>query len=50
MKKNFLGMPKEGFGFSRNPKIGMGAPGWKETALRLAPGAKVRVQIKVKYM
>ncbi|MBT8494199.1 MAG: DUF2141 domain-containing protein [Deltaproteobacteria bacterium] len=50
MEKNFLGMPQEGFGFSRNPKIKMGAPGWKKVALRLDPGKKVNVKINVKYL
>ena len=26
--RNFLGLPTEGFGFSRNPAIGVSAPGF----------------------
>ena len=50
MNKNFLGMPQEGWGVSRNPKTKMRPPTWNESALRLAPGKRVRVDIKMKYL
>jgi uncharacterized protein (DUF2141 family) len=50
MEKNFIGIPKEGFGISRNPKTRMGAPRWKDASLRIAPGQKARVVIRMKYM
>lgn len=31
----FMGIPKEGFGFSRNPKIGFGAPRFSAARFRL---------------
>jgi uncharacterized protein (DUF2141 family) len=50
MKKNFLGVPQEGFGFSRNPHIGLSAPDFDECAVELPPGGSVRVEIKMIYM
>jgi len=50
MDKNFLGMPQEGWGVSRNPKTRMRPPNWGESALRLDAGASVRVDIKMKYL
>ena len=35
MDKTWYGKPKEGFGASRNPKIGLGPPGFDESALIL---------------
>jgi uncharacterized protein (DUF2141 family) len=43
-----LFLPKEGFGFSRNPAIGMGAP--KFGAASFAVGGGVAQTIKMKYM
>jgi uncharacterized protein (DUF2141 family) len=50
MKKNFLGVPQEGFGFSRNPKIGLSAPDFDECKLLLPPGGRIRADIRVIYM
>lgn len=50
MDKNFLGMPQEGWGVSRNPKTRMRPPNWAESALRLDAGARVRVDIEMKYL
>ncbi len=38
MDKNFLGIPREDFGFSRNAKPSFGPPKWKKVAFRLNPG------------
>jgi uncharacterized protein (DUF2141 family) len=35
MDKTWYGKPTEGFGASRNPKIGLGPPGFDESALML---------------
>jgi len=43
-----LFMPKEGFGFSRNPAIGMGAP--KFNSASFAVTGDTRQAIKIKYM
>ena len=42
-------MPKEGFGFSRNPKIAFGPPKFKKASF--AVGAEAAAQtVKMKYM
>lgn len=43
-----LFMPKEGFGFSRNPAIGMGAPKFKSASFAVA--GDTHQSIKMKYM
>ncbi|BBB07224.1 hypothetical protein SPYCW_0240 [Sphingopyxis sp. EG6] len=43
-----LFMPKEGFGFSRNPTIGMGAPKFKSASFAVT--GDTRQTIKMKYM
>ena len=48
MNSNLLGIPKEGFGFSGNPKLKMGPPGYEEVRfLFLVP--EKRVEIMVQY-
>lgn len=49
MDYSWLQLPKEGFGFSNNPKIGMSAPSFQETKVQLNSCEK-RITIKVKYM
>lgn len=49
MDYNWLGMPKEGFGFSRNPSMGLSAPSFDETKVHFNGSAKI-IKIKVKYM
>ncbi len=44
----FLGIPKEGFGFSRNPSIGFGAPRFEDAAIALTQ-QNTKTQIQVKY-
>ena len=44
-----LGIPREGFGFSRNPAIRFGAPKFDEVSIQLAPAAN-RVAIRMKYL
>ena len=48
LNTGFLGIPKEGFGFSRNPRIGIGAPRFADAALRLT-SQNTQVQIQLKY-
>lgn len=43
-----LFLPKEGFGFSRNPAIAMGPPSFKAASFAVA--GDVRQSIKMKYM
>lgn len=49
MDYNWLGIPKEGFGFSRNPSMGLSAPSFEETKINFNGSAKT-IKIKVKYM
>lgn len=42
-------LPREGFGFSRNPKIGMGPPKFASAAFDVA-AQNLRIAISVKYM
>lgn len=44
-----LVMPKEGFGFSRDPKIGFGPPKFASAAIMLAVGEN-KHGVKMKYM
>lgn len=45
----FLGIPKEGFGFSRNPKVRFGAPRFDEVSIRLTPGLN-RTRVRLQYL
>lgn len=45
---NFLGIPKEGYGFSNNAKGFMGPPGFKKLIVEVVAGAPA-VEIKMKY-
>ncbi len=45
----FLGFPVEGFGFSRNPRITIGAPSFQDTAL-LVTGEFIEIQIDLRYL
>lgn len=44
-----LFLPKEGFGMSRNPKIGIGPPSFKSAQFALS-GADIRLPITMRYM
>lgn len=45
---NFLGIPKEGFGFSRNPAIRFGPPKFASSAVTLM-GSSTNIKIHLKY-
>lgn len=45
LKKNFLGMPVEGVGFSRNPKIRMRAPAFDECTVAVADGSDITITV-----
>ncbi|MFM7027942.1 MAG: DUF2141 domain-containing protein [Chakrabartia sp.] len=44
-----LFLPREGFGMSRNPKIGMGPPSFKSAQFAVS-GSPVRLPITMRYM
>ena len=48
MNFNFVGMPKEGFGFSRDPKIYFGAPDFSKCEIEVGVPA-TDVQVTTKY-
>jgi len=48
LQTNFLGIPKEGYGFSRNPASSMGPPSFNEAAYAYQGGA-VSFPITLKY-
>lgn len=45
----FAGIPREGFGFSRNPAIGFGPPRFAAARFTVAAGANMQ-QVKVRYL
>lgn len=47
--RNLVGIPTEGFGFSRNPGLRAGPPKFGEAAF-LAAGARTKVQIQMRYL
>jgi uncharacterized protein (DUF2141 family) len=49
LNTGFLGIPKEGFGFSQNPRIGTRAPRFRDTAF-LISGESTKIQIALKYL
>lgn len=46
--RNFVGMPAEGFGFSRNPEALTGPPEFGE-AVFLVAGAETRIEVELSY-
>ena len=48
MEYNWLGMPKEGFGFSKNYKVVMRAPKWEESVITLN-SPKKEIEMKMQY-
>ena len=45
----FMAIPREGFGFSRNPRIRMGPPSFEEVRFALGAGG-VRQIVRLKYL
>jgi uncharacterized protein (DUF2141 family) len=48
LDKNFVGIPKEGYGASNNPRKKMGPPTFEETKIQVS-GAEQSLQIKLMY-
>lgn len=44
-----FGIPREGFGFSRNPPLGFGAPRFSNVVIRIAPGLS-RMNVRMQYL
>lgn len=45
----FMAIPREGFGFSRNPRIRMGPPRFDEVRFQVAPGGTRQIVV-MKYL
>jgi len=51
MQKNFLGIPKEGYGFSNNPKPSIkGAPDFEDCTFAVSEGTENLVEIELQYL
>lgn len=48
LSKNFFGIPKEPMGFSRNPRILFGPPGFVETEITVNSNQTVQITIQMK--
>lgn len=48
LNRNDIGMPTEGFGFSRNPEVRTSAPKFNDAAFLIA-GPNTNIQIQLKY-
>ena len=48
LSKNFLGIPKEPLGFSRNPRIRFGPPDFEEVKITIGSTETVRISINMK--
>jgi len=46
---SLLGVPREGFGFSRNPVVRFGAPGFRQVRIDLGPGL-ARQTVRMQYL
>ncbi len=46
----FMGIPREGFGFSRNPAIRFGPPKFDSAQFSVSGGAQIGTSVRVKYM
>lgn len=49
LDRNFLGIPKEGWGTSRDAKASFGPPSYSDARLELAAGEKKQVVVHVQY-
>jgi uncharacterized protein (DUF2141 family) len=47
--RNFIGLPKEGFGFSRNPVVRMSPPKFDDVSFKVS-GANTSIQIQLQYV
>jgi uncharacterized protein (DUF2141 family) len=47
--RNRLGIPTEGFGFSRNPGLRAGPPSFADSAF-LAAGSQTEIQVQMRYL
>lgn len=49
LDRNFIGIPKEGFGFANNPHVGLSAPSYKDASVIVAcPATDINVTLQYK--
>lgn len=49
LEKTFIGIPREGWGMSRDAKPGLGPPSFDDARLTLAPGEHKHILIHIRY-
>lgn len=49
MNKNFLGIPREGYGFSNNAQGVFGPPTWPKAGFAFLEGQKLKTTIRTRY-
>ncbi len=49
MNTNFLGLPKEGYGFSNNVMGAFGPPGYNKANFNYTAGTATAISIKARY-
>ena len=49
LDRNFLGVPKEGWGTSRDAKANFGPPSYSDARVMLKPGERKQVVVHVRY-
>jgi uncharacterized protein (DUF2141 family) len=49
LKTNWVGIPKEGLGFSRNPRVRFGPPSFEDAKMKIEGGAGLSATIHMKY-
>ena len=49
MDKGALGIPKEGWGASRDAKASFGPPSWDDAQLTLGPGEHKHIVVHLRY-
>jgi uncharacterized protein (DUF2141 family) len=47
--RNLLGLPQEGWGFSRNAPTGLTGPSFGDAALTVAPGDTLPAKVRIRY-
>jgi uncharacterized protein (DUF2141 family) len=46
LDRNFLHVPKEGFGFANNPRVGLSAPKWEDAAVNVTcPVTEINIRL-----
>jgi uncharacterized protein (DUF2141 family) len=50
LDRNFIGIPREGFGFANNPKVGLSAPSFDSAAIQVScPVTEIEIRLIYKF-